>query len=253
MKRLICMLFVMALALSPVVAEAYTFDIAVGYWSPEPTGGFSYSLGATVNESLDLADDLGLEKEGQTQVKAKVDLPLLNVALMTTPLSFEGTGVMTQDITFGGTTYTTSEQMTSRIDMSHTDVALFWAVPGLKLATVNMLNVEFGLNARMLDAEATVTGATLGTETKTLSATIPMLYLGVQFTPTDSLGVDVEYRGLSVGDNSYTDMMAMIKWSPVPLFYISGGFRTETLELDEEGILTDVEFKGPFAELGLKF
>lgn len=252
MKKWICMLFVAAFAFMPMAAEAYIFDVSAGFWTPEPTGGIAYSING-MSDSIDLAADLGFEEESLAQIRAKFDLPLLNVAVMATPLKYEGTGTMTQNVPFGGSNFLLDEPVTSSLDLNHTDVTLFWAVPGLSLATLNTVNVEFGLNARMLSVDTSIAGAITGTEVKSESATIPMLYLGVQLTPIDSLSLDVEYRGVSAGDNKYTDMMAKLKWSPLPMFYLSGGYRTATLELDEGGLMSDVEFKGPFAELGLKF
>jgi len=181
-----------------------------------------------------------------------VDLPFLNVAFMSTPLKYEGSGVMTQNVDFGGTTFTATTPVTSKLDLNHYDLTLFWAVPLLKAASLNTFNVEFGLNARMLDVDVSISDGG-NTEQKAVSATIPMLYLGAQITPIDALSIEAEYRGISAGDSKYTDTMAAIKWKVVPTIYISGGYRMEKLELDEEGVTSDIEFKGPFAELGFKF
>jgi outer membrane protein len=252
MKKLLCMAVLLSLALAPSAAEAYWLDISAGYWNPEPTGGVAYSLGVIEEAKADLADDLGMEKEGIAQIRAKLDLPLINFALMSTPLKYEGTGTMTQTVNFGGETFTATTPVTSKLDVNHTDIALFWGIPFLETATLNTLNVEFGLNARLVDVDASISGGGVS-EQKSVSATIPMLYLGAQVTPTDSLSIEAEYRGISMDDNKYTDIMAMVKYKPVPLLYISAGYRTEKLELDEEGVTSDMEFKGPFAEVGLKF
>jgi outer membrane protein len=258
MKKLLCMAILLSLAMAPSAAEAYWLDISAGYWNPTPSGSVSYTPAATVvaNPSADLDTDLKLEKEGFAQIRAKVDLPLINFALMSTPMEFEGTNTLTRQIIFGQYTFPVTEKINTVLSMDHTDIALFWGIPFLETATAGTLNVELGLNARLLDFEATiksVNNPTVLNETKSVSATIPMVYLGAQVMPTDSFSIEAEYRGISFEDNKYTDTMAMLKYKPVPLFYISAGYRAEKLELDEEGVLSDIEFKGPFAELGLKF
>jgi len=260
MKKLFCVALLMMLAMAPSAAEAYWLDISAGYWSPEPSGGVSYTPAGqfTTNPSIELDNDLNFEKEGMAQIRAKIDLPLINFALMYTPMEFEGTNTLTRDITFGSDTFPATEQITSKFSMDHTDIALFWGLPFLQTATAGMLNVELGLNARLLDFEASVKSSadpanTALNESRSVSATIPMIYLGAQVMPTDSFTIEAEYRGISAGDNKFTDIMAMVKYKPIPLLYISAGYRAENLELDKEGILSDIEFKGPFAELGLKF
>ena len=254
MKKLIVVALMLGLALAPSAAEAYWLDISAGYWNPEPTGGIAYTSPGdlTPNVSAQLDKDLGMEKEGIAQIRVKIDLPLINFAIMSTPLKYEGTGVMTQTIKFGLETFTASTPVTSTLDLNHTDIALFWSLPFLKTATADTLNVELGLNARLVDVDASIS-ASGQYESKSVSATIPMVYLGAQITPTDSFSIEAEYRGISTGDNEYTDVMAMLKYKPIPLFYISGGYRSESLKLDEEGVVSDIEFKGPFAELGFRF
>lgn len=247
MKKIICIMVLLGLALVPSAAQAYWLDIGAGYWSAEPTGSIAYS-GATAGTAVDLDTDMGLEKEGFAHVRAKVDLPLLNIAFMATPMEYEGSGTASFD--FGGTTYSTPYDTT--LTMNHYDVALFWGIPFLETLTADMLNVEFGLNARMLDFETSVDDGT-NVESQDISATIPMVYLAAQFRPIDSFNIEAEIRGLSIGDNKYTDTIARLKWRPIPLFNISAGYRAQKLELDDSGIVSDMEFKGPFAELGLQF
>lgn len=252
MKKLLCAVILAGLAMAPAMAEAYWVDISAGYWNPEPSGGISYNLLGAFNDKADLERDMGFEKEGFAQVRAKVDLPLLNIGVQATPMEFTGRKTLVNNITFGGNTYATSTTVDTKMIMDHYDVALFWALPFLSTASAGTLNVELGLNARMLDFEVTISEGATWT-TKAVSPTIPMLYVGAQITPTDSFGIEAEYRGLSMDDNSYTDMMAKVRWNPVPVFYISAGYRSESLEIDEEGVVSDMEFKGPFAELGLRF
>ncbi len=237
MKKILTMVLMMGLIMAPQMAEAYWLDIGAGYWSPTPTGGITVGgLGG------DLENDLGMDSEGFMQIRAKADLPGINVGLMTTPVEFTGTGT----VDFGAGSMSGDTLLT----MEQTDVTLFWAVPFLDMT--GLLNVEFGLNAKLVNFEVGVdTGvASAGQD---FSATIPMLYLGAQIKPTDSFHIEAEYRGISVDDNEFTDIMAKLKWNVVPFFNVSAGYRTQTIKLDDSTVKSDIEFKGPFAELGFQF
>ena len=255
MKRLLCIALFATLALAPSLSEAYWIDVSGSYWNPTPSGTVAYSLlniPFLRTPDLDVDKDLGFEEEGTGSVRAKVDLPFLNVGLMATPIEFESRNTLTRDISFGGHDIPASTKVTSTIMASHYDFTLFWNLPLVEGATFDTLNVEFGLNARKVDFEISVTSPTT-TTTRSADPTIPMLYLGVQINFLESLGIDVEYRGVSAGDNEFTDMIAMLRWKPVGPLYIGAGYRSESLKLNEKGIVADMDIKGPYGSLGLRF
>lgn len=71
----------------------------------------------------------------------------------------------------------------------------------------------------------------------------------------DRLSLEAEFRGISYSGNSYYDYLARIKYKPfaaTPLF-LSAGYRSESLDIDESDIRADLTFKGPFVELGFQF
>lgn len=245
MKKIFCIVLLAAFALAPRMAQAYWLDIGAGYWNPTPTGELAYNTGGSTDPALDMDKDFGADSEGFAQLRVKADLPGINVGLMTTPMEFTGSGTATD---FGGVNFAGDYDTT--LTMDQTDGTIFWAVPFLDLT--GMLNVEFGLNVKLVNFETEVSAAGT-TASQSFSLTVPMVYLGAQVKPTDSFHIEAEYRGLSIGDNEYTDIMAKLKWLPVPLFNVSAGYRMQTINLDEEGIKSDLEFAGPFAEIGFQF
>jgi len=258
MKRphfyLVCM-FVLSLFIVPSPAFAlFGLDAGVGYWMQTPSGTLTYKPVANTVGDIDLKNDLNFDTENKPFVRVKAELPLIlpNVYLMFTPMSFEQTGTLTRSISFGGVTFSGSAPVESKVKLDHTDLALFYPIPLLKTATLGKLNVEFGLNARQIAFEGTISG---GGQTGSKDATlyIPMIYLGVQIKPISLISIDAEVRGIAYGDNSYYDYLGRVKIHPLPLVFIGAGYRAETVKIDAKDIKADLQFSGPFAEVGVSF
>ena len=88
---------------------------------------------------------------------------------------------------------------------------------------------------------------------KSVTAPVPMLYLAVQFMPIEALAFEAEGRGISVGDNKLYSLIGRVRYNFVGPLFVAGGYRYDKLEIDEEDVVADVEFQGPFLEMGLKF
>jgi len=115
-------------------------------------------------------------------------------------------------------------------------------------------NVELGLNARKIDFEGTISQDTLNlSSSKSLSLYLPMVYAGVQVKPISYFAIEGEFRGIAIGQNHFYDYIAKIRVNPVPIFYISGGYRSEDIKIDQSAVTADVKFSGPFVEVGLSF
>lgn len=65
----------------------------------------------------------------------------------------------------------------------------------------------------------------------------------------------MEFRGISYSGSSYYDYLGRLKYKPFfqTPFFLTAGYRSQSLDIDEKNIRADVTFKGPFAELGLQF
>ena len=116
--------------------------------------------------------------------------------------------------------------------------------------------MDVGLNVRIADLKASITGASGGTvvtESESLRLPIPMLYVGLQFTPIKALAFEAEGRGIAVGDNKLYSLVGRVRYNFAGPLFLAGGYRYDKLEIDEEELVAEVEFQGPFVELGLKF
>ncbi len=252
------LVFLIALAMTLVPYSAFAFiglDAGVGYWQQTPSGTLAYKP-LTASDQLDLKNDMHLSDEGKPFVRVKAELPLIlpNLYFMATPMSFEGSGPITRSITYGGQTFTAGVPVQTKLTLDHYDLALFYPIPLLKTATAGILNVELGLNARMINFDGTISQDTLGySAAKKLTLFVPMIYAGVQLKPIDLFSIEAEIRGIAYGENHYYDYIGRLKISPIPVLYIAGGYRAEEVKIDQSDVKTDIKFSGPFAEVGVSF
>lgn len=254
-KTFLCLLAVIALFF-PVRAEALPLmDIegAVGGWRVSPSGSMAYR-----GEHLDLEDDFSFDEEDEIFGRLKINTPFVipNLYLMATPLEYKGTSTRTETFKFGDYEFEASADFKSRLTLDHYDIGLFYNVPLLKGLTLNRLNLEAGLNARILDAEAEVEQKVGGQrlyEKKSETIPIPMIYLGLGLYPVERLGLEAEVRGISYSDYEILSMIGRIKVRAVGPVFVSGGYRHDIFDIEEDDLIIDVDFSGPFLETGVKF
>ncbi|TAL26730.1 MAG: TIGR04219 family outer membrane beta-barrel protein, partial [Nitrospirae bacterium] len=177
-----------------------------------------------------------------------------NIYLMASPMEFEGNGSKNINFTFGDKTFTNNVPFSSKLQLDHYDIALFYGLPFLKTATAGKLNAEIGLNARMIDFKAEISQPTTNkSESKSLNIWMPMIYVGAQLKPVKRFAVEAEARGIAYSGNHYYDIIGRLKVKPVGPLFIAGGYRYEDIKIDESDIKANLKFRGPFIEAGVEF
>jgi len=221
----------MVLALVPGTAFAAGIELAVGAWNQTPQGDISYKP-ITGLDNLSIKDNLKYSDEIRVFGRVKIDTPLLfpNIYLMATPLRFSETGNKNTSFQFGNVSFKPNVPFTSELKLDHYDLGLSYGIPGLKTVTTGILNVDLGLDARIIDFKARVTGqdTTTGlivTESKSVVIPLPILYLGFQVKPLKWIAAEGEARGLAYGKNYYYDIIGRVKIKPFGPVFAAGGYR----------------------------
>ena len=248
-----CLFVFSMMMLVPYRAFALGLEAGIGYWQQTPSGTLEYQ-----GDSLDLKDDLNFDKQSRAMVRIKAELPLIlpNLYFMATPMSFDGTGKMSVPFTYGNQTFLANADIQSKLKLDHYDLALYYTF--LNMVSLGKVNLDLGINGRKIDFEGTISGKdsvtlTDVTKSKSLTLYVPMIYAGLQVKPISAFSLEVEGRGIKVGDNSYYDWIGRIKIKPVGPLFISGGYRSETIKINQSDVKADVKFTGPFVEAGLSF
>jgi outer membrane protein len=262
MKRnsiLLVMFLSFALTLVPQMSSALGLEIGLGYFRQDLSGDFAYKPLSLI-DTLDIEEDLGLDKEDKLFARVKAELPLLlpNIYFMATPSKFEGTGSKTQNFTFGDITFNVTAPFDTKIQMDFYDICFYYPIPFIETATLGKVNAELGLNARIVDFDAKVTGLDAvggGTVTESVSEIIPvpMLYAGIQFKPIDFINVEAEVRGIAYSSNHYYDIIGRVKIRPMGPVFVAGGYRLNDIKIDYSDIEASIKLRGPFIETGVMF
>jgi outer membrane protein len=238
----------------PYSAFALGLEAGVGYWKQTPSGSVSYSPNAEPgpNDTLDFKKDLNYESKNNAFVRVKAELPLIlpNLYFMATPMSFQGDGKKDVQFTFGDTTFNANVPFQSKVKMDHYDLALYYTF--LNMVSLGKINLDLGLNARMIKFEASVTQGAI-TESKSLSPVVPMAYAGLQLKPIKAFSIEGEARGIALGANHYYDFIGRVKIKPIGPIYIAGGYRSEEAKIDINSVKATVKVSGPFVEAGVSF
>lgn len=253
-KNLIYLMVVLSLFV-PAVAGAIGIEASIGAWNQDPEGYVSYKP-LTSTDRLDIDQNLNYDKETKVFGRLKIDMPLVipNIYLMATPSRFDGRGQKDVSFKFGDKTFNANVPFDSEVQLDHYDIALYYGIPGLKTLTLGILNIELGLNARIIDFYAKVDQPSTGlSASKSATIPVPMVYAGIQVKPIDLLKIEGELRGIAYSSNHYYDIIGRLKVSPFGPLFIAGGYRYEDVKIDYSDIESEFKLKGPFLEAGIEF
>lgn len=256
LPRIMSFLLILGFIATPQTYAA-ELEMAVGGWQQSLSGTISYQALSAL-DVLDIENDLQMDDENRLLGRVRIGTPafLPNIYLIGAPAEFEGTGSKSVSVKYGDTTFNSNAQLTSKATINQYDIGLYWGLPFVKTASAGKFNIDVGLNARIVDLEASITGlsgASTVTENKSITAPIPMIYLAAQIMPTDSLTIEAEGRGISIGDNKLYSLTGRLRYQFAGPVFIAGGYRYDKLEIDEEDVVADIELAGPFVEIGMKF
>lgn len=234
-------LLMFSLASQADVIGAY---IGVGYWNS--------SFGGDVVTDVDVEDELDISGDNGAQIYAGLEhpIPLLpNIRVARTNLEDSGTGTLSSTFVYQGETFTTSQTVATRVDLTHTDVTLYYEIIDIGM------DVDVGLTGRWLDGEVAIDNAQENVE-----GVLPMVYVrGKFYLPMSGLYVGGDINAISYSESSVSDYSLRVGWETesflFPEFGIEGGYRRFNIDADEEDIdvNVDVDIDGFFINLTAHF
>ena len=185
MKKIIllfCLIFILSI---PTISFAWGLEFAGGAWYQKPSGNMSFDE-TTHADDLDLEDDLNYDDKWKAFGRLIIDMPFFfpNIYLMYTPMKWDETGSKDVDFKFGDQEFQGGVNFDSELKLNHFDVGLFWGLPFISTATADVLNIDLGLNVRLMDVKAEIDQKDLDLkESVSYTLPLPMLYTGVQIKP----------------------------------------------------------------------
>ncbi|WP_027360736.1 TIGR04219 family outer membrane beta-barrel protein [Desulforegula conservatrix] len=217
---------------------------AAGGWYASTSGETGYKSSSDI--SLD--DNLGYDETTTLEGRIKAYLPVFpNIYIMGAAVNMDEKGDQA-GFNFGGSTF--NDPFTSEMNINQYDMALFWEVPFLSLATLGNLRVEGGLNMRMIDTDMEIKDS-VKKVSKDTQTWVPMLYGAGAISIFGGLSVEAEARVSSYDNQQWFSGIARIKQDIAHIMFISGGYRYDDIDMDTDGLRLDTEIKGPFIEFGV--
>jgi outer membrane protein len=226
----------------------FTAKAGASLWQVEASG--------TVDEADLGKDGMNLDSSGKMNIHASFENPvpfLPNIKIANTNLKLDGESEAI--FSFEGKEFEGKTE--ASIDLSHTDLTLYWGIP----LPIPYLDVNLGLTGRQFDGYAEVKGSVKGsspdkTETQSIefNQVLPLGYLGFKLGDFAGFYAYADLHYIGYGDNSFSDMTAAVGYEiPVPIvgIHFEGGYRQMALKTDIDDFVSDVELSGPFA--GLNF
>jgi outer membrane protein len=255
MKKLIGLFALLFMLSLPATSFGFGFEFSLGAWYQQPSGTLSFDK-TTNADDLSLNNDLNYNDKWQPSGRLKIDMPLLipNLYLMYTPMKWSEPGSKDVDFSFGGENFQGNVDFDSELKMNHLDVAFYYGIPGIRTATLGALNIDLGLNFRLLDFKAEIKQQAINQkESESYLLPIPMLYAGAQIKPLDWIALDLEGRGIYYSNNHWVSLIGRLKIMPFGPLFVAGGYRYDNINIDYQDVDVDADFKGPFAEAGFEF
>jgi hypothetical protein len=255
MKKSFLALFALTLTLClpmQVMADEMV-SLKAGYMSLTPEGKFASTDSNVLNTKIDIEDDLDIGDSEEIMVEAALRFGSFRLTASYLPLNFSGTSALNRQINFGNETFDVNTTVEGEMDVDLYDLGLTWYLLNFDDLPVRF---QFGpeLSVKVVDGEASIMDKTTGIREE-VSGTVPAPTIGARARVglADFLAVTGRVGYTEYSDNSLLDADAQLEFSPIPFVGIFGGYRYLDLDVDEDDILIDATFKGPYGGAFLRF
>ena len=244
-------LLALTLLTTPLFAAETEFEPRI--WMPDLGGSVKVSQGGTGTE-IKLPDTLGFSDEEANEVRLSWRTEgAFVVRFGYLPLSYGGNANLSDVIDFAGISFPVSIDVASDLDVEYGRVGfgmLFRAGDHLRVGPI----VE--LKAMRIQAElsGTVLGLPLLSAQESTEGGFLSAGLGFDASPLETLSVvgEVGYSpGLEYGEMIEAELG--IKYSPIKMVSVFGGYRLLDLDLEVDGDTADLELSGPYVGASLTF
>jgi len=241
--------FLLSLLLMPSIASADLVIVNGNSWDYEVSGKIRDS--ATVGFEVDLKTDLFLQDNKQTFVLAYIEHPipvLPNIRIGSTSLSTTGSGTAVKNFTYNGQSFSISDQITSSLNLDHTEIALYWNVLD------NIVGFDLGLNVKSFDGSVKMdtTGVSVN---EVFDETVPMLYAGLQIELPYGLQIAGDMSYIAYDGSSFTDTLVRLRYTSDYIIGAEIGYRSFVIDYEDTTAneYVDIDFTGPYVGLHLAF
>ena len=251
-KQVFLLLFLAVLTVSPVSADEL-FSFKAGYLKLSPDGDFAVSAGGLEGTKVDMDDDLGFDDSEDFILDAALQVGPLRLLGGYLPIEFSGDGTLTEDIAFNGEVFPAGTDVKSDVDIDIYEAALAWHLINFDdLPTRVQLGPE--LSVKYIDASLDMKDRTSGLKvSESISVPVPTIGLRGRVAMADFFGLVARAGYLEYDGNSFLDLDAQVEFSPIPLVGLYAGYRYLDIDVEEDDVIIDASFDGPYVGALVRF
>lgn len=249
MKSFITFLCLMSFACLSQATSVVDFTIKTSRWQADYSGDIG-SNGLTASLS-----ELGFGDEDQNviTVELKHSLPILpNIRIQDTSLDANASGTLVRALDFNGATFIANTDVDTDLDLSHTDITLFYS------PIDTWFTLDVGLTARYFGENTMISSSLLESDIE-LDQIIPMAYLGVGVElPLKGFHIDASINAVHYDGSQLTDASLFIGYqAPVSQsvdIIAELGYRHFSVDIDDINDFDgDLQVKGAYFSIGVSF
>lgn len=222
-------------------------------------GIFKYSVSGTVRDNpvstntFDVKNDLGWKDDNTFMGYLYIEHPipiLPNIRLGTTSLKLEGTGTVNNTVIYNGVPFTATSTVTSNLDLSHNELALYYEVID------TFMDLDLGLNFKFFNSNVYIKDTMGNSAATNFKETVPMLY-GAVTIPIPATGFKLagDFTTVNYKDSTFTDYMVRVRYETSFMLGVELGYRS--LHIDYQDISNNeyakLDLKGPYLMAHLSF
>lgn len=216
----------------------------LGYWGQD--------FGGDVISKVSAANELGVGGSGGSYIYVAFEhpIPLLpNIRIARTAIDDTGSGTLTSNFTYEGQTFTSGQHVTSEINLTNTDVTLYYEVIDVGM------DLDLGITGRFEKGEVAVNSARRG-----VSVGLPMGYARARFNlPFTGTYLDGNVNFISWSGNQVADYALAVGWQThttvLPDVGVELGYRRFSVDVSQSDadVNVDMAVKGVFLNLTTHF
>lgn len=228
-------------------ADVIGGTIEIAYWKGN-YGGNMVSKGTDISVS----DELRFDDSGFLELSASLEHPvpvLPNVKIRHIDMDETQNGEL-DDITFNGETFPNNADVTTNLDLSHTDLILYYEVLD------NYVSIDVGLDVKRFDGQLDIVeddDPTTRSTTK-IDETLPMLYGAAEVElPLTGLALGAEVSLVRFDGDSLQDARVRLRQN-LSIAFIELGYRQFSIDVEDvSNVDVDADISGAYISTGLDF
>jgi hypothetical protein len=258
-KNLVSLLIGLMVILSTLPAFAADDDsmrLEIGYFQPTLTFNARYASNGVTTNDVDFKNDFGFSNRNAAEYRLWIND---NLRLSYTNWSFSGSKMLTENITYGGTTYSTNTLASASLGVDY--YRLTWLRP---ISQAPALETNWLIDIKGFSFKTNVTGTNVSTNTtvtenKNFAGAIPTFGLRAVIKPDGWTGVSCfgEISGLPLGKyGHFYDMEIGVKYDFAKSAAASLAYRSFDLNINDgssNGDKAELKQAGPYFQVGYKF